>query len=302
MNFDNSQAIRASELIINPDGSIYHLHLRPEHLADTIFTVGDPDRVDMVSKYFDEVEFKIRKREFATHTGRIGNKRVTVISTGIGTDNIDICFNELDALANIDFETRTVKSALKQLDIIRLGTSGCLLPNIPIDSMLASAYSVGMEGLMLYYDFENTADANALKVALTEFAATHNLQFPIPFTTAQASQKLLDLYAPENADIHRGITITATGFYAPQNRQLRVKSNVAGSIIEKIGDFNFKGHQISNLEMETSGIYGLSTALGHNALSLNALVANRANGIFSTDPYKIVDKLIRETLERFANS
>lgn len=302
MTLENSQAIRASELIINPDGSIYHLHLRPEQLADTIFTVGDPDRVDMVSKYFDEVEFKIRKREFATHTGRIGNKQVTVISTGIGTDNIDICFNELDALANIDFETRQVKTELKQLDIIRLGTSGCLLPNIPVDSLLASAYAVGMEGLMLYYDFENTADANALKEELAAFATAHNLTFPIPFTTAQASNKLLDLYAPASSEIHRGITITATGFYAPQNRQLRVKSNVAGSIIDKLGDFAFKEHKISNLEMETSGIYGLSTALGHNALSLNALVANRANGIFSTDPYQIVDKLIKETLERFANS
>jgi uridine phosphorylase len=295
-----SEPIRASELIINPDGSIYHLHLQPEQIADTIITVGDPDRVDMVSKYFDRIEHKIQKREFITHTGYIGRKRVSVISTGIGTDNIDICFNELDALANIDFATRQIRPQLRQLNFIRIGTSGCLQADTPLDSFLASSFGVGMEGLMLYYDYKNTAEAEALQNALNAYAAQMGISFPLPISTSQASAELLQLLAGEGSPIHTGITITATGFYAPQNRSLRLPSRL-GNTLEKLSSFSFQGQAVTNFEMETSAIYGLATALGHRALSLNALIANRPRGVFSADPYAAVDKLIQYTLAKIEN-
>lgn len=299
MTLQHNSPIRESELIINPDGSIYHLHLRPEHIADTIITVGDPDRVDMVSKYFDRIEHKIQKREFITHTGYIGNKRITVISTGIGTDNIDICFNELDALVNIDFATRQVRPDLRRLDFIRIGTSGCLDADIELNSFLASSFGLGMDGLMLYYEFENSPRAEALAQELQAYSQKNNIRFPLPLTTAEASDELMQLFAPKGGIMQTGITLTATGFYAPQNRQLRVKSSM-GNVLDALADFRFDELSITNFEMETSGIYGLAQALGHRAISLNALIANRPRGLFSADPYAAVDKLIQYSLEKIA--
>lgn len=287
--------IPESELILNPDGSVYHLHLLPEQIAPTIITVGDPERVDMVSRYFDHVEHRVQKREFITHTGRIGNNPVTVISTGIGTDNIDICLNELDALVNIDLPTRTVKAQHTALDIVRIGTSGCLHDDIPLGSFLASDYGLGLDGLMLYYEAPQHPKADALYDALWAYARANNQRFPLPPTVAKASESLLQRFASE--EILHGITLTATGFYAPQNRQLRVKSTI-NELLELLRGFSFEDLRITNFEMETAGIYGLCEIFGHRALSLNVLIANRQAGQFIAEPYKAVDKLIQYTLGR----
>jgi uridine phosphorylase len=291
--------IKESELILNADGSIYHLHLQPEQIANTIITVGDPERVERVSKYFDRVEYKVHKREFFTHTGYIGNKRLTVISTGIGTDNIDIVFNELDALVNVDFENRTVKENLQSLNIIRIGTSGTMRAEIPVDSFLISDFAIGMDGLLNFYDKKLTErEENLLELTRNCLAEKISI-IGIQPTVAQASSQLLSNFS--NKGWHRGITVTATGFYAPQNRKIRAQSSVS-NLFELFDDFEFEGLKVTNLEMETAGIYGLSNILGHKAISLNAILANRRTGIFSSNPDLIVDKLIRESLEIISNS
>jgi uridine phosphorylase len=291
--------IKESELILNADGSIYHLHLQPEQIANTIITVGDPERVERVSKYFDRVEHKVHKREFFTHTGYIGNKRLTVISTGIGTDNIDIVFNELDALVNVDFQNRTVKEKLQSLNIIRIGTSGTMRAEIPVDSFLISDFAIGMDGLLNFYDEKLTErEENLLELTRNCLAEKISI-IGIQPTVAQASSQLLSNFS--NKGWHRGITVTATGFYAPQNRKIRAQSSVS-NLFELFDDFEFEGLKVTNLEMETAGIYGLSNILGHKAISLNAILANRRTGIFSSNPDLIVDKLIRESLEIISNS
>jgi len=291
--------IKESELILNADGSIYHLHLQPEQIANTIITVGDPERVERVSKYFDRVEHKVHKREFFTHTGYIGNKRLSVISTGIGTDNIDIVFNELDALVNVDFENRTVKENLQSLNIIRIGTSGTMRAEIPVDSFLISDFAIGMDGLLNFYDKKLTErEENLLELTRNCLAEKISI-IGIQPTVAQASSQLLSNFS--NKGWHRGITVTATGFYAPQNRKIRAQSSVS-NLFELFDDFEFEGLKVTNLEMETAGIYGLSNILGHKAISLNAILANRRTGIFSSNPDLIVDKLIRESLEIISNS
>ncbi len=287
--------IPESELILNPDGSVYHLHLLPEQIAPTIITVGDPDRVDMVSRHFDHIEHRVQKREFITHTGRIGSRAVTVISTGIGTDNIDICLNELDALVNIDLHTRTVKEQHTALDIVRIGTSGCLHNDIPLGSFLASDYGLGLDGLMLYYEAPQHRRADALYDALWAYAREKKVRFPLPPTVAKGSEILLQRFASEQ--ILHGITLTAPGFYAPQNRQLRVKSTMS-DLLDMLVGFSYENLRITNFEMETAGIYGLCEILGHRALSLNVLIANREAGKFIADPYTAVDKLIKFSLDR----
>jgi len=284
-----------SELILNADNSIYHLNLLPENIADTLITVGDPDRVNDVSKYFDTIELKKGKREFRTHTGTLNGKRLTVISTGIGTDNIDIVLNELDALANIDFKTRTVKLDKKVLDIIRIGTSGAIQPDIAIDSILMSEYAIGFDGLLQFYDSESVQQTMVSKA----FVAHSNWpqRKSTPYVTTY-DESLGNKFTSNR--IRLGMTVTNIGFYGPQGRNLRLKTDDA-EFLEKLRSFDYHGHKITNLEMETSGIYGLSKLLGHRAVSLNCILANRATGEFSKNPNKAVDELIRYALERLTN-
>lgn len=285
-----NNSIAASELIINNRGAIYHLDVRPDELAHTIITVGDPDRVGAVSKHFDKIEGKYQHREFVTHTGYIGNKRLSVVSTGIGTDNIDIVLNELDALVNIDFETRQVKPTLTSLQIIRLGTSGALQENIPVDSFVVSSHGLGLDNLMNYYVFENTT---AEKQLLESFRGQVFLQpggaNPCLF---EASAKLQEHFTD---GFHTGITVTCPGFYAPQGRVLRgTLSNP--DLIDKLTSFNYEHHYITNFEMETSGIYGMGRVLGHECLSVSAIVANRIRQEFSKDGGAAVAAMIEKGL------
>ena len=283
--------IAESDLIINPDGSIYHLNLMPGDVADTVITVGDPDRVAEVSKYFDSIEFKKGKREFITHTGFVGKKRVTVLSTGIGTDNIDIVFNELDALVNIDFESREVKPQLRSLNIIRIGTSGAVQPDIPMGTILASSYGLGMDALMNYYVQKLSVNESALLETIkVHFGKLKHIN---PYLTA-ADESLLNTIGKGLAT---GITVTAPGFYAPQGRMVRAE-NAVHDFIGLINGFSSEQHRITNLEMETAGIYALAKVLGHKALSINAILASRVNFAFSSEPNKIVEKAIRMVLER----
>ena len=282
--------ISESDLIINPDGSIYHLNLLPEDIADTIITVGDQDRVAEVSKHFDSIELKKGKREFITHTGYLGKKRISVISTGIGTDNIDIVFNELDALVNINFETRTVNQELKSLNIIRVGTSGSIREDIEVGSILASSYGLGLDALMSYYEQDLSIEDTYL---LQQIKAHLPVLKSEPYLTP-ASSLLLKQIA---FDMPQGITATAPGFYAPQGRQVRAKLSVS-NLIEKLSSFETKNQRITNLEMETAGIYALASALGHQALSINAILAHRLKLQFAPEPDKIVEKMIKVVLER----
>ncbi len=281
--------IAESDLIINPDGSIYHLNLLPEDVADTIITVGDPDRVGEVSKHFDSIELKKGKREFITHTGLVGKKRITVLSTGIGTDNIDIVFNELDALVNIDFDSRIVKNELKSLEIIRIGTSGAIQPDIPMGTILVSEFGLGLDALMNYYVHQLSADEQNLQDAVKSHF--HHLQGISPYITG-ADKSLLNRIGK---DLTKGITATAPGFYAPQGREVRAK-NAVPHLISLFNSFQSGSQRITNLEMETAGIYALANALGHKALSVNAILASRVKFEFSTEPQKIVNAAIKHVL------
>ena len=285
------QPISETDLILNPDGSIYHLNLLPEDVSEIVITVGDPDRVGEVSKYFDRLDYKKGKREFLTQTGWIGNKRITVISTGIGTDNIDIVLNELDALVNIDFGTRLIKPKLTSLNIIRIGTSGSLHDDIPVDSILVSDHALGFDALMDYY----VLDLDLTEQELQSYLDTHfyTLKTVSPYL-ASASMVLKERIG---YDLPSGITATAPGFYAPQGRQVRAK-NAMPDFIKLLQSFNYKNQQITNLEMETAGIYALAKVLGHQALSVNAILANRANLQFSKNPQKVVEQTIQLVLER----
>ncbi|MBO9659922.1 MAG: nucleoside phosphorylase [Chitinophagaceae bacterium] len=279
--------IADSELIINKRGAIYHLDLRPEEISTTIFTVGDPGRVAEVSKYFDSIEYKSAHREFITHTGYIGKKRLTVVSSGIGTDNIDIVLNELDALANIDFETRTVKQELTPLRIIRLGTCGSLQQDIPADSLVASTYGLGIDNLLHFYRHEQTEEESLI---LQSFVTQTQLNSPY-ITSCAAS--LLKHFVD---GFHHGITVSCPGFYGPQGRTIRIGLSQP-NLVEKLSGFSLGNYRIANFEMETSGIYGLGKILGHHCLSLNAVVNNRLDKKFSADPAATVNKLIKTALE-----
>lgn len=282
--------IADSELILNPDGSIYHLNLRPGDLADTIIFVGDPDRVGLVSQYFDTIEIRKGKREFITHTGILRGQRISVISTGIGTDNIDIVLNEIDALVNIDFETKTLKEELKSVDIIRIGTSGSIQGNISMGTILVSEYAIGFDALMQFYVKNYSAEELEIKEAIaTQFS---ELSFK-PYI-GKASEKLLQKFA---ADLPKGITMTAPGFYGPQGRSVR-SHNVYPDLIQQANSFRIKGRRITNLEMETAGIYALCNMFGHHALSVNAILASRVNEEFSSNPAEVVDQTIRYVLDR----
>lgn len=288
-------SIKQSELILNPDGSIYHLHLRPEDLATTIITVGDPDRVDQVSKYFDHIELKQQKREFKTHTGLYKNQRITVISTGIGSDNIDIVLNELDALVNIDFETRTLKNKLTALNIVRIGTSGALQADIPVDSILMSTYGLDINGMLPSYKIETIRNKAFEKAFCMHTEWNNDRAQPVLVENSKALEH--QLY--EN-HILTGITATCGGFYGPQGRMLRLEPK--DSIFRnKLQSFRYEDLKITNFEMETSAIYGLSKLLGHQACSMNAILANRANGSFSKKPDETIDNLIQYTLNKLTH-
>ncbi len=284
--------IPESELIISPEGKIYHLNLLPHQVAETIISVGDPDRVSEVSKYFDSVEFKVKKREFTTHTGLIGRKRLTVISTGIGTDNIDIVLNELDALFNIDLKERTIKEKITPLNIIRIGTSGSLRAEIPVDSFLISTYGIGIDGLLGFYKYQPDDEEMILTKAFREHV--NDLEFiPTPFVM-RGSEKLIRIFGQ---DVHRGMTVTNTGFYGPQGRTLRMGINYP-HLIDRVSGFQKGEHKVTNFEMETAALYGMSRILGHECVSLSAIVANRVNGTFSKNPDAAIDKLIQMVLGR----
>lgn len=283
--------IAPSELIINSRGAVYHLNLCPEELANTIITVGDPDRVAALSKHFDHIEGKFNHREFITHTGTIGNKRISVVSTGIGPDNIDIVLNELDALVNIDFETRTIKQQLSNLTIIRVGTSGSLQADIPVDSFVASTHGLGLDNLLNFYRHTNNDEENYI---LREFVAHTQLTSSTtsPYI-ASAGTSVLKHFVD---GFHQGITVTAPGFYGPQGRVLRLGLSNP-DLVDQFTGFRYGNHRITNFEMETSAIYGLGRLLGHHCLSLNAIVANRVRKEFSKDGAAAVEKLIIKTLE-----
>lgn len=283
----------ASELVLNPDGSVYHCNILPEQLADLVITVGDPDRVEKVSEYFDEIEFKTRKREIVTHTGSLNGKRITVISTGMGTDNIDIVFSELDALANIDLETGEIKEDFKQLNFVRLGTSGALHKDIPVDSFVLSSYGLGMDGLLHFYEDSLLVRDLDIEEAFYEHADWDDSK-AVPYVVKGSSELLEKLSSEQTKS---GITATALGFYGPQGRNLRLRPHPF-DINEKLSSFEHRGHRITNFEMETSGIYGLAALMGHEAMSMNCVVANRALGEFSKDSYKSIDKMIQYALEK----
>ncbi|MBC8768851.1 nucleoside phosphorylase [Arenibacter sp. BSSL-BM3] len=284
----------SSELILNADKSVYHLNILPQDLADTVITVGDPDRVKLVSQYFDKIDLKKGKREFLTHTGWINNKRITVISTGVGTDNIDIVLNELDALANIDFETRTIKKVKRQLDIIRIGTSGAIQPDIPVDSFLMSEYAIGLDGLLHFYDSLHIQHPQIQQAFLkhTNWLKDKSTPYVVTYGKSLAQRFMSD-------KIQLGFTATNVGFYGPQGRILRLKLEDE-NMNAKLASFNYDDKRITNLEMETSGIYGLAKLLGHRAVSLNCIVANRPNGKFSTRPDLAMDELIKFTMTKIA--
>ncbi len=286
--------ISASELILNPDGSIYHLHLRPEHLATTVITVGDPDRVDTVTSYFDSITHTVQHREFKTTTGIYKNKSITVISTGIGTDNIDIVFNELDALVNIDLETRTIKATHTSLDIIRIGTSGAIQEDIPVDSFLLSDMAIGLDALLHFYDSSHIQHPHMQKAFVKHMKWLPQKSEPY---IVSCDQSLASVF--HSKKMIKGVTATNIGFYGPQGRVLRLPTS---DIImnKKLSEFRFRENKITNLEMETAGIYGLSKLLGHRAISLNAILANRVSGGFSDQPSKTIDNLIQYTLDRIA--
>lgn len=287
--------IAESELIINDRGAVYHLDLRPEELGDTVVTVGDPDRVAEVSKYFDRVDVKRQHREFISHTGLVGKKRITVLSSGIGPDNIDIVLNELDALVNIDFVSREIKKELKTLNIVRLGTSGSLQADIPVDSFVASTHGLGVDNLLNFYRLDHNDEEQQLLHSFITHTQIHS-QTGHPYISSCAASLIKHFVK----DFHQGITVTCPGFYGPQGRVLRLGIRNP-NLINRLTDFRFGQHRISNFEMETSAIYGLGKLLGHNCLALNAIVANRVKQEFSKDGKAAVENLIKKFIEQFAD-
>lgn len=284
-----TKVIPASELIINPDGSIYHLNLKPEFLASTVITVGDPERVAKITKYFDHVEIKVAKREFVTHTGTYKGKRLTVMSTGMGTDNIEIFMTELDALVNIDLQSRQVKPIHTSLEIIRVGTSGSMSENIPAGSLLASEYGIGLDTLMQYY----TAEYGSHEIAIAE-AVQKAIGLGFRPYCFKASSILMERL--RKGEVIKGNTVTCPGFFGPQGREVRLKPAIP-DIIERLSKVSVEGIELTNFEMETAGYYAMGNMLGHKMLSLNAIVANRITQEFVADAGEVMERLILHTLD-----
>lgn len=286
--------IPESELILNKDGSVYHLSLLPHELAPVVINVGDPDRVAMVSAYFDSVTVRKQKREFVSHTGLYKGKPMTVLSTGIGTDNIDIVYNELDALVNIDLGKRSINSSLKSLFLVRIGTSGSLQRDIPVDSFVCSSYGLGLDGLLNFYNLENDEEETRI---ISAFRSHYPNRGVLPQSyISRASGQLTGLLSP---GMFTGITASCSGFYGPQMRQLRLKPS-RPDMIEKLSSFSFGGHRITNFEMETGAMYGLAALLGHHCCSVNVIVANRIEHEFSKDADASMHRLIQLVLDRLA--
>ena len=283
------ERIAESELILNSDGSVYHLSLHPQDISDTIITVGDPGRVHKVSQHFDSVEFEMNKREFITHTGTYKGRRLTVMSTGMGTDNIEILMTELDALVNIDLKTRTPKDEHTSLNILRLGTSGSLQQDLRLGSHLVSEYGVGLDTLMCFYELDQSEFEQSVGKALQDTIG-------LPFTpyVVNGSKKLLDLLGD---GMVKGNTVTCPGFYAPQGRKIRTEVRFE-KLIDHMNGFHHRDFWLTNFEMETAGYYSLGRILGHEVLSLNALIANRISHRVSKDPLKVVDSLIKKVLDK----
>lgn len=286
------EKIEESELIINPDGSIFHLHLKPEDIGDTIILVGDQGRVDKVSSFFDKIELKKQNREFKTHTGYYKGKRISVISTGIGTDNIDIVLNELDAIVNIDLEKRVPKSSHKKLNLIRIGTSGSLQKDIAVDTPVAAKMALGFDVLMNYYSGIEEITHKDIEKKFTKHTNWNKLLHTPYFI--DSSEKLFKTVAK---DMEYGITISAPGFYGPQGRQLRLKAQDS-ELNDKLQTFKIKDLRITNYEMECSAIYGLSKLLGHNALTVCNIIANRYKKQYSSDYKRKIKELIKTVLDR----
>ncbi len=286
--------IKSSELILNPDGSVYHLNLKPEHIAHDIIFVGDQNRVEKITKSFEKIEFSTQKREFKTQIGIFKGKRITVMSTGIGPDNIDIVMNELDALVNIDLETKMPKENLTSLNIIRIGTSGSLQADIPVDSFVLNTFGLGVDNMLRSYLIDEVTNKELEDAFIKHTNWDINKGRPYAIACSEKLEKII-----ESDKMFKGITATAGGFYGPQGRVLRL--NIQDEELNgKMDNFVFDEHRITNLEMETAAIYGLGKLLGHETLSLNAIIANRATGTFSSDPYKAVDELIAYTLDKLA--
>ncbi len=286
--------IAESELILNKDGSVYHLNLHPHEIAPVVINVGDPDRVSLVSSYFDRVDIRKQKREFVTHTGVYKGKPMTVISTGIGTDNIDIVYNELDALVNIDLSTRRIKPELRSLYLVRIGTSGALQAEIPVDSFVCSEFGIGLDGLLNFYKLVNDEEENNL---ISTFRNHYSNQGILPQSyIARGSGILIDLLSP---GMFKGITASCSGFYAPQMRRLRLEP-ARMDMIDKLNSFRFGDHRITNFEMETGAMYGLAKLLNHHCCSVNVIVANRIAQQFSSNYEVSMRQLIQLTLDRLA--
>lgn len=286
------RTIGPSELILNPDGSIYHINLKPEHIAPTVIFVGDQNRVEKVANHFDQIEFTTQKREFKTIVGSLKGNRFTVISTGIGPDNIDIVLNEIDALVNIDLKSRTIKKELTSLQIVRMGTSGSLHESIPVDSIVLGTHGLGFDGVMHSYQSKNIFETELEDafIAHCNYSADKSRPYIVKNSSVLEKKLLSD-------QIFSGITATAGGFYGPQGRILRLGLQ-DDALNKKIESFSHKNLNITNLEMETSVIYGLSKLLGHHAVSMNAIIANRANLTFSKDPYAAVENMIAYSLNK----
>lgn len=284
--------IGPSELILNADQSIYHLNILTEDIADTVILVGDQNRVEKVSRYFDRVEVEKQRREFITHTGTLNGKRISVVSTGIGTDNIDIVLNEIDALFNIDFSTRSIKDSLTQIDFVRIGTSGALQADIPLDSFVLSEYAIGFDNVLHFYQGEQIQhpDVQMAFIDHTDWSVFKS----IPYVVASDLVLAEKLYSDK---IIKGFTGSNVGFYGPQGRKLRLALEDE-DLNSKLMSFEYQGRRITNFEMETSAIYGLSALMGHRAVSMNSILANRSTGALSKSPAETIDRLIQYTLEK----
>jgi uridine phosphorylase len=282
-----------TDLIINPDGSSYHLNLRPDQIPDTLILVGDPERVPKVSVYFDEVTEIVHKREFVTHLGVLQGKRIGVLSSGIGADNVEIVMNELDALVNIDFQTRLEKTEKRSLQLIRIGTSGSIQTHIPVDSILISTAAIGFDNLAQFYGFESAQSISS--DSLEEW--TQAIDYPLPLYAAKASANLLEIFKPLNA--FEGVTLTAPGFYAPQGRTIRIHS-IRPDFLEMVAAAKLDQQEITNIEMETAAYYAFAGAMGHEIISLNAILANRINNEFSKDPEQQITSLIQKAIALIA--
>jgi uridine phosphorylase len=282
-----------TDLIINPDGSSYHLNLRPDQIPDTLILVGDPERVPAVSRYFDEVIEMVHKREFVTHLGILRGKKIGVLSSGIGADNVEIVMNELDALVNIDFQTRLEKVEKRSLQLIRIGTSGSIQAHIPVDSILISTAAIGFDNLAQFYGFDSPQSISTESLAKW----TNAIDYSMPLYAAKASSILLAKFESLNA--YKGVTLTAPGFYAPQGRTIRMQS-IRPDFLEKVAAAKLGEQEITNIEMETAAYYAFGGAMGHEMISLNAILANRITNEFSKDPEGQIRSLIEKAIALIA--